>query len=130
MRNLSVSGSILLSLGCTNPFERLGACTTDFRPAIIVEIRDAVTGVPLAEAARGAVRDGAYIDSLRPAESLGPDPSSMLSRSAAGEREGTYSVEVQRNGYQTWTASGVRVSDGGCHVDTRRLRAQLVRAGP
>jgi|GEM_PF-1706370 len=122
--------SLLVPLACRNPFERLGACTTDFRSAIEVEIRDASTGVPLAEAARGVVRDGAYVDSLRPGRSLSADPASLVSRQAAGERPGTYDVEVQRSGYQSWTVRNVSVGRGACHVETRQLRANLVRVTP
>lgn len=103
----------------------LPLCTTSFEPAIIVEIREAGTGAPLAAGARGAVRDGGYVDSLRPAESTSGDTATMYSRQAAGERAGTYAVEVRRTGYQTWTANGVRVTKGECHVNTRRLIAAL-----
>jgi hypothetical protein len=120
----------LVPLACSNPFGGSYACTADFRPAIEVEIRDAGTGAPLAHAATGVVRDGAYADSLRPARSLSSDPASMVSRSAAGERPGTYSVEVQRGGYLTWTASNVSVERGRCHVETRILRADLVAVAP
>jgi hypothetical protein len=50
----------------------------------------------------------------------------MISRSAAGERPGTYSVEVHRSGYRTWIATNVRVGRDACHVRTRTLRADLV----
>jgi hypothetical protein len=43
-----------------------GPCTLSVEWAVLVEIRDAVTGTPIAELARGSVRDGSYVDSLRP----------------------------------------------------------------
>jgi hypothetical protein len=98
-------------------------CTASVEPAVIVEIRDARSGAPLAAEARGVVRDGAYVDSLRPAESSGV---ALYSRRAADERAGTYAIEVQRIGYQTWTASGISVGRGDCHVETRRVTASVV----
>jgi hypothetical protein len=121
---------LLLAPACRSPFSRDYNCTADVRPAIEVEIRDAATGSPLAQAASGVVRDGAFTDSLSPARSLSSDPSSLLSLSAAGERPGTYSVEVQRSGYRTWTATNVSVGRNACHVETRLLRADLVRIAP
>jgi hypothetical protein len=104
-------------------------CTASVEPAVVVEIRDARTGAPLAAGAEGVVRDGAFVDVLRPAEASGPDSTSLYSRRAADERPGTYAIEVRRAGYQTWTASGVRVERGTCHVQTRRVLAALVPLG-
>jgi len=101
------------------------SCSASVEPAVVVEIRDARTGVPLAGSARGVVRDGAYVDSLRPHGGAGT-PYVLMSRAAAKERPGTYSVNVQAPGYQVWTLDGVVVSSDQCHVRTRRLRAELV----
>jgi len=109
---------------CTNPF---GAtlCTLNVEQAVVVEIRDARTGVALAAGARGAVRDGAYVDSLRPHASSGSSPGVLYSRAAADERVGTYAVDVRHAGYRPWTVAGVRVTRDKCHVRTRNLRANL-----
>ena len=129
---MRISPSVLLmcavSIGCSNPFDGGWVCTDQFVPGIVVEIRDAGTGIPVAEEARGAVREGTYVDSLRPGFSAASDPSLLLSRFAAGERAGTYSVEIQRSGYQTWTANNVVVVSDRCHVITQRLRADLIPA--
>lgn len=131
MRTLAASTLALLApLACSNPFAGGYACTGDIRPAIEVEIRDAESGAPLAAEARGVVRDGTFVDSLRPARSLSSDPASLLSRQAAGERPGVYNVEVQRTGYRTWTAGGVPVGRDACHVRTRTLRADLEPVTP
>lgn len=97
------------------------SCPASLVPAVVVEVRDAQTGAPRAEGARGAVQDGAYVDSLKPFEV-------SLSLQGAFERPGTYAVEVHRAGYQTWTVSGVRVSKQRCGVATVRLLANLVSA--
>ena len=117
--------TLALLTGCENPFAGDYLCPDDRSPAIEVEIRDARTGAPVAQDARGAVHDGAYIDSLKPSGGTGPDPFVLVSRSAAEERPGTYLVEVTHAGYQPWTMGGVRVGAGRCGVRTRRLTASL-----
>lgn len=113
---------------CTNPFESR-MCTASVEPAIVVEIRDARTGAAVAANARGAIRDGAYVDSLRPAAFTGVDTTSMFSRAAGLERAGTYDVEVVRAGYQPWRMDDVRVRRDECHVVTRHLDARLEPIG-
>jgi hypothetical protein len=102
-------------------------CTTSVEPAIVVEIRDDGDDAPLAAGARGAVRDGAYVDSLRPYGGTGQGD--LLSRAAADERSGTYMIEVVHPGYATWTQGGVQVVGDACHVATVRLVARLLRIG-
>jgi hypothetical protein len=111
-----------MASGCTDGL----VCTTSVEPAIVVEIRDAADATPLAAGARGVVRDGAYTDSLRPYGST--IEGDMLTRAAADERAGTYAVEVTHPGYGTWQQLGVRVTRGGCHVETVNLVAELGRA--
>lgn len=98
-----------------------GECPAVVEPAIIVTIRDAETFRPLADEARGSIRDGAYLDSLRPYQ---PN----VSRAAGDQREGTYAVEIRRSGYQEWTRAGVRVVRDGCFLRTQRITADLVTA--
>ncbi len=66
------------------------------------------------------VRDGAYVDSLMLV--------ALDTRVAAFERAGTYRVEVRLTGYQNFTASGVRVTAGTCHVNAVGVSA-LLRCG-
>jgi hypothetical protein len=100
-------------------------CTADVRPAIIVEIRDADTALPVAAEAMGHVQDGAFVDSLR---AYGADGTVLVSRAAADEREGTYTVEVVHEGYQPWQQTAVRVGRNACHVETVTLQAGLERS--
>ena len=92
-------------------------CTSIAVQGIVVEIRDARTGAPLAADAHGVVRDGAYTDSLA--------VFSPSARTAALERAGTYAVEVRHDGYLTWTADGVHVDRDACHVRTQQLTALM-----
>jgi hypothetical protein len=98
-----------------------GGCTLSIEPGVIVEIRDAVDGAPIAAAASGSVIEGSYQDSLRLHDG-------SLTRAGADERDGTYTVQVLHTGYVPWEQTGVRVRDTGCHVDTVTLQADLQRA--
>lgn len=100
-------------------------CDTGIAPAVIVQIRDAVTGAPAAAGARGIVRDGTYSDSLYLYQFHEGVPSSLA---GADERPGTYTVTLEKSGYETWTASGIRVADSNCHVQTVSLTAELTPA--
>lgn len=99
-----------------------GVCTTDVQPAILVQVRDAATQAPAASGATGVLRDGSFSDIMQ------ADPGeNALELRGAEERPGTYTVTVDKPGYQQWTQDGVRVRDGGCHVQTVTLQANLVR---
>ena len=80
----------------------------------------------IALGARGVVREATYVDSLKPYAFSSSDPSSVTSLQAALGRAGTYSVEVEHDGYQRWTISGIRVQKQTCGIRTVRLRASLV----
>ena len=99
------------------------ACTQSIEPAIVAEIVDSVTGLPAAEGARGAVRDGSYIDSLRPF--TWNSDGVLTGVKAADERPGTYAVEVEHSGYLLWTRGDVEVVAGACHVQTVTLLVRL-----
>jgi hypothetical protein len=101
-------------------------CTTGIEPAILVWVYDAATGEPAAYGAEGTVRDGAYVDPLRPAVHASPDPTSLLSFRAADERPGTYEIRVAKDGYEPWVRTGVHAGMGTCHVRTVDLDAHLV----
>jgi hypothetical protein len=112
--------SILSGCDITDP----GVCTTDVQPAIIVQVRDAATQAPIASGATGAVRDGSFTASLRPLD-VGEN---ALELAGAEERPGTYTVTVDKPGYQQWEQERVRVRDARCHVRTVTLQANLVQA--
>ena len=94
-------GLSALVIGCgTEP-----NCTQGVYPAIVVEIRDGFDDAPLAESARGLVQEGEFVDSLRPYGSVGNGV--LISRAAADERSGVYTVIVEHDGYLQWRADGV-----------------------
>lgn len=100
-----------------------GICTTDVRPAIVVQVRDAATQAPAATGATGVVRDGSFTDLMH----ADPGGNSLELRGAL-ERAGTYTVTVDKPGHRQWKQENVRVRDGSCHVRTVTLQASLVRA--
>ncbi|HEX6373976.1 MAG TPA: hypothetical protein VF006_33920 [Longimicrobium sp.] len=99
-------------------------CTTEARPAIVVQVRDAATHAPAASGATGVVRDGSITAQLQ----LADPGENALELRGADERPGMYTVTIDKPGYQQWRQERVRARDGGCHVQTVTLQASLVRA--
>lgn len=123
----TIAGAALLSLtlaGCDVFSPR--ACDLGIEPAVEVEIVDAESGEPVAQGAKGVIRDGAYVDSLRPYRSRGDG--TVLSLGAGDARSGVYRVEVVRDGYAPWQRDGVRARRGDCGLETAHVRAALVPA--
>ena len=112
--------TLVFSLGLAGCSE-WGGCTLSVEPGVLVEIRDAADGTPIAATASGTITDGSFQDSLRLYDG-------SLTRAGADTREGTYTVRVLHAGYVTWEQRGVRVPDTGCHVDAVTLQADLQRA--
>ena len=98
------------------------ACTTDYRPGLTIEVRDAKTNAPIATAALIIIRDGDYTETLGIPVEGGPI---SLSKSGAYERAGTYSVQVSQGGYASQTFSGIVVTRDQCHVIGRVIAAAL-----
>lgn len=94
-------------------------CTDEARPTLSVEVRDARTGAPAAQGARGIIREGTYSDSLRAATET------LLFAQNTCERPGTYDVTVEKAGYLAWTERGVQVAADACHVCSRTITARL-----
>ena len=111
---------LIVSLALTSCSE-WGGCTLSVEPGVLVEIRDAADGTPIAATASGTIMDGSYQDSLRLYDG-------SLTRAGADEREGTYTVQVLHAGYIPWERRDIRVRETGCHVDTVTLEADLQRA--
>jgi len=111
---------VLLLVGCADP----GACTLNIEPGITVRALEAGTGKNVTDSAQGTVSEGAFVDSLRPAQ-IDPDGRVQL-LSAADERAGTYDVFVERRGYQAVSLSEVEVGKDDCHVRTVALDLTMV----
>jgi hypothetical protein len=104
--------------GSTSP-----VCTLEFRPAVVVYVKDSLTKAGIASGASLVVCEGSYQDSVAaPASRPDLDNSALA---AAGERSGTYQVTVLKPGYAAWLQSNVRVISNECHVNTVNLTALL-----
>ncbi len=126
VRSLSflLLSSVVIAAGChLDSF----ACTAHIQPGIIVTIIDSATGEPRAAQASGVAQVGSFTDSLRPYGYDG-QPLAMISRHAADERPGTYTVTIHAPGYRDWQGPGLRVSPGECHVQTVSVDARLQSA--
>jgi len=121
---LLLTAVVPLCSGCDAVSPRL--CTLEARPAVSVEIRDAVTAAPLADSSTVRVTDGSVTDTLHLCGLT--EDYRWLSRCGFEERPGTYDVRVTRSGYAPWSRSGVHVARDECHVQTAVLRATLTAA--
>jgi hypothetical protein len=93
------------------------ACTREAVPGInISSVTDSLSGADISSGVRAVFRDGSYADTAR------VDRAPL---SGAYERAGTYSVTVDRSGYQMWSRQSVVVTRGICHVNTAQLAAKL-----
>ena len=101
----------------------LAACSdsTDCSPtdgAIIVQVRDSVSGLPAAGAAVGRIRSPSFYGTL------GQTTDDLTLTGAAPP--GRYEVTVIAPGYQTWSESRVDVeSASGCGAETTTIEALL-----
>jgi hypothetical protein len=121
---------LVLPAGCSG----LGyGCAASVSPAIIVVIKDAETGAPAAEGAVGTIRDGTYAETLQVYVTTSPTPpetiGTPLSLSGGVGRPGTYTVRVEKPGYQAWERMGVRARPAQCGVvSTVNLVADLQKS--
>lgn len=113
--------------GCSDILPSAGrVCTADYRMGLNVYVKDSISGAWAASGAMLTIRDGAYADSsAMPANRPDLD---ALPLWGAGERAGLYAITVRKPGFADWKKAGVRVTRDECHVNTRELTAQLVRA--
>lgn len=103
------------------------ACPAIITPAIEVEVRHAETSAPEAEGAVVIATDGAYTDTLDAGKSVEYQGQLvLLSLAGANERPGTYDVVVKKQGFETWTRTGVEPEVGECGVQTEVLEADLI----
>jgi hypothetical protein len=117
----SLAGGLAMTAVCACSEPVVPICDYGLRPAVVVAVTDARSGNSLVEHAAGVVRDGTFSDSLGLCSIFGAGPA----RCGAYERIGTYDVDVQHVGYQPFSARGVLVSKGTCHVNTVTLKAAL-----
>lgn len=91
-------------------------CTTEFVYGVQVTAVDAATNVPVTDGLEGTLTDGAYVEEMQ------VQGNTLL---GAGERAGTYDLEVRANGYETVVDSGIVVTENECHVNPVSLLAEM-----
>jgi hypothetical protein len=126
---------ILVLYGCKGDAnqnnERDGiVCTASIEPGIVLEIRDAITDMPLAENALVVITDNDYSETLVVNGYDGADSSSAISVAGAYERSGTYDINVSLTDYTSWSRTGVVVTSGVCHVGTVKFTVRLEKVFP
>ncbi len=84
-------------------------CTTEFRPGIVLEIVDIVTGVSPLVPSVITVTDGSFEERYPPAGVAGVV---LPEYRFAGERSGRYSILVETPGYLDWSTSNIQGPQG------------------
>lgn len=105
-----------------DPDEQI-ACPAVVAPAVVVEVRNATTGDPEAGDAEGRLIDGDFNESMR----VGASNSEGIPVTLEGayERPGTYTVLIEKEGFESWSRSGVQAEEDECGVVTERITAEL-----
>jgi hypothetical protein len=105
--------ALVAIVACSSDSATSGGCSPEaLRPAIIVQVV-AASGPPPNDSTKGAVRDGDYIDSLRPVQfGIG----GIQSLGAAQNRPGTYNVTVEHTGFEPWEKDNVVVPATACGI--------------
>ena len=114
----------LAAAGCDEGSLSPIVCTEQFVYGLQIEVREADAGAPAAQGAVATVTDGDYVEVVAGPVSGRPD---ALFIGAAGERAGTYDIEVARDGFEIWDTTGVVVDEDICHVLTEEVRVFLTR---
>lgn len=105
-------------LAACDPFDGL-VCTTEFVYGLRVTVVDAATNAPVDQGLEGTLTEGTYVEEM---EVVGLDGNILQ---GAGERAGTYTLEIRADGYETFTESGIVVTENECHVNPVSLLAEL-----
>jgi len=82
----------------------IGYCAAARPLAVIVTVRDSISGQAAADGAIGTLVNASVDDTLSHADSL-----TLL----GGDQLGTYTVTIDKPGYLTWIASNVHVTEVG-----------------
>ncbi|MDI1316808.1 hypothetical protein [Flavobacterium sp.] len=109
---------LLLTTSCESSEDPI-VCTTEFVYGLNVVVLDAVTQQPLVDGVQVLAVDGSYQEVLYNLSGL--DTTFF----GAGERIGTYTITVTKEGYQTFIAPPINVPANVCHVIAQSLTVNL-----
>ena len=110
---------LLITSSCENDNDDQIFCTQEFVYGLNVIVLDATTGNPLVEGVTVEATDGGYHETLQLVPGL------EYSFTGAGERVGTYTVTITKEGYQTSTSLPIIVTRNVCHVIPQSLTVNL-----
>lgn len=117
-----VASFALLCHGCTG-FNGYG-CVANVEPGIEVRIVDTVTGLPPAGDITVTATGGDYSEELRMLDVSGLSSAPLLFAGAYG-RPGTYTVRVEKSGYERFEQKNVRVKKLQCGNDLQNITVNL-----
>ena len=114
VRVCAVVAAVCAVTACGSDATQPGGCSPEsLRPAIVVHVV-AASGPPISDTlSKGAVRDGDYVDSLRPIQGA---VGGIVSLGAAVNRPGTYDVTVEHPGYLPFEKDSVVVQGDSCGI--------------
>ena len=122
---LSLFGLLVL-VGCEEKTTKDGdivLCSTQYVPALRVDVFDIETGHPNACGATVTVQDGDFVEEL--SNEAGVNCNEGFTFSLAGEREGNYDITVIKEGYIDWVQYDTVVTSNVCHVNTISVQAYM-----
>jgi hypothetical protein len=95
-------------------------CTQEAKAGLNITVKDALTQDILSLGVTVIIQDGLYNETLE--EFIGEDFSFFM---GAWEREGTYTVTISKEGYQTFTSEPIVVNADVCHVIPQQVTVEL-----
>lgn len=109
---------LLMASTCENDDDQI-VCTQQFVYGLNVVVLDATTGNPLVDGVTVEAVDGSYHEILYNLSGL------EYTFFGAGERIGSYTITVTKDGYQTYVSSPIAVTANVCHVNPQSLTVNL-----
>jgi hypothetical protein len=115
--------ALLAATACSNSGPTDIACSQVYVYGISLKVQNAVTGARITDSAAVQIKDGGYVEAYN---YLGPadQPTSGV-LSAAGERAGTYSISIRKDGFAPYDTAGIKVTRDVCHVHGVQVTAKL-----
>ncbi|MFM2212945.1 MAG: hypothetical protein RL427_208 [Bacteroidota bacterium] len=111
--------TFLLAAGCDNNAQNQTVCTDQYVYGLNIIVLDATTGNPIFQDIEVKAVDGTYQEILQLVPGL------EYAFAGAGERIGTYTITVTKEGFQTYTSGPITVTRDDCHVIPQSLTVNL-----
>lgn len=126
LRATAIAAAMVATMtGCDIGLFDARNCTEQLVPGIVLSVRDAAGGGPIAsESVLAIARSSTYSDTAVLSGDLLSEPLDLVY-----DRPGTYEILVVADSYSPWQRSNVRVGldESGCHVVTANITAELNR---